>query len=249
MKGRWERERRNNYGSGQGDHGRARQKEEKRRQKNTKREVLKECVSVWFLRRHSISVVKWEIWRVVVVFLGGTFWRSLRIGLTWSLRLGLMCWCLMWLTCLFPFLLWSLSFAMGCLRYSDRELVKSHSFSFSKKSAHSWTAMQEEMKFEGWRRTMPPTPLQISYSSFEEEQVHSEVEQQIWSARDRTIVARTKQHLEESYSMKVEVGELESLLGPDDSGADFRRILEEARDEKGCAIFETFAQMVWANSW
>ena len=50
---------------------------------------------------------------------------------------------------------------------------------------------------------------------------------------------RTKQHLEESKSLKVEVEELESLLGPDDSDMDFRRILEEARDKKGCAIFET----------
>ena len=39
--------------------------------------------------------------------------------------------------------------------------------------------------------------------------------------------------------MKVEVEDLEDLLGPDDTDADFRRIAEEARDEKGCAIFET----------
>ena len=42
-------------------------------------------------------------------------------------------------------------------------------------------------------RTVPPTPLQNSCSSFEEEQWHFEVEDQIWSARDRTIIARTKQ--------------------------------------------------------
>ena len=39
--------------------------------------------------------------------------------------------------------------------------------------------------------------------------------------------------------MKVEVEE--SLLGPEDSEADFRRILEEARNKKGRAIFETFS--------
>ena len=39
----------------------------------------------------------------------------------------------------------------------------------------------------------------------------------------------------------MEIEELESLLGPDDTEVDFRRILEEARDEKGCAIFETFS--------
>ena len=41
-----------------------------------------------------------------------------------------------------------------------------------------------------------------------------------------------------SSTWKIE--ELESLLGPEDSEVDFRRFLEEARDEKGCAIFETF---------
>ena len=65
------------------------------------------------------------------------------------------------------------------------------------------------------------------------------MEDQIWSARDRTVIATTKQYLEESESFKkVEVEELESLLGPDDSDVDFRRILEEATDENGCAIFE-----------
>ena len=88
---------------------------------------------------------------------------------------------------------------------------------------------------------MPPTPLQNSYSSFEAEQGHFKVEDQIWSARDRTVIARTKQYSEESKCVKVEVKELESLLGPGDSAVDFRRFLEEARDDKGCAIFETFS--------
>ena len=46
---------------------------------------------------------------------------------------------------------------------------------------------------------------------------------------------------ERSESLKAEVEELESPLGPDDSDVDFRRILEEARDEQGCAICETFS--------
>ena len=58
------------------------------------------------------------------------------------------------------------------------------------------------------------------------------MEDQTWSARDRTVIARTKQYLEENKSLKVEVEELESLLGPDDSDVDFRRILQEARDDK-----------------
>ena len=37
----------------------------------------------------------------------------------------------------------------------------------------------------------------------------------------------------------MEVEELEDLLGPDDIHVDVRRILEEARDEKGFATFET----------
>ena len=94
------------------------------------------------------------------------------------------------------------------------------------------------------RRTMPPAPLQNSYSSFEEEQGNFEVEEQTWSARDRTIIAKTNQYLEERKSSKVEIEELESLLGPDDKDVDVRRILEEARDEKGCAIFRPSAQMV-----
>ena len=85
------------------------------------------------------------------------------------------------------------------------------------------------------------TPLQNSNDAFGEEQGRFEVEDQMWSARERTIVARTKQYLEESHSVKVEVEELEDLLGPDDVDVDFRRILEEARDEKGCAIFTTLS--------
>ena len=67
------------------------------------------------------------------------------------------------------------------------------------------------------------------------------MEDQTWSARDRTVIAKNETVLEESESLKVEVEELESLLGPDDTDVDFRRILEEAGDEKGCAIFETFS--------
>ena len=41
--------------------------------------------------------------------------------------------------------------------------------------------------------------------------------------RERTIIAKTKQYLEESKSLKVAIEELESLLGPDDTDVDFRR--------------------------
>ena len=54
------------------------------------------------------------------------------------------------------------------------------------------------------------------------------------------VVARTKRYLEGSQKMKVEIEELESLLSPG-VDVDFRRIIEEAMDNKGCAIFETFS--------
>ena len=80
--------------------------------------------------------------------------------------------------------------------------------------------------------------LQNSNNTFEEEQGLLGVEDQVLSAKERTIVARTKQHLERSYSVKVEVEELD-LLRSDDVDVDFRRILQEARDERGCEILET----------
>ena len=51
----------------------------------------------------------------------------------------------------------------------------------------------------------------------------------MWSARDRTVIARTKQYSERSHSVKVEVEELEDLLGLDDVVVDFRRILKESK--------------------
>ena len=76
------------------------------------------------------------------------------------------------------------------------------------------TVTQEEVRYESSqvkapplsrRRMMPPTPLQSSYSSFEEEQEDSEVEDQMWSARYRAVIARTKRYLEVSQNMKVEI--------------------------------------------
>ena len=91
------------------------------------------------------------------------------------------------------------------------------------------------------RRMTPPTPMQNSYTSFERELGSYEEEGRGWNARERTIITRTKQYLERSYSVKVGVEELEGLLGPEDVDVDFRRILKEARDEKGRKIFETFS--------
>ena len=133
---------------------------------------------------------------------------------------------------------------------TDWEDVVPQSFSFSKKRAHCCTSTQEEMRYEGSegkalpmtrRRMTPPAPLQNSYASFEGEQESYEVEGRRWTARERTIIARTKHYLEESYSVKVDVEELEDLLGAEDVGVDLRRIMKEARDDRGHKIFETFS--------
>ena len=47
------------------------------------------------------------------------------------------------------------------------------------------------------RRTMP---LQSSHLSFEERQWQIEVGDQIWNARDRMVIARTKQYLEKKVT-------------------------------------------------
>ena len=47
----------------------------------------------------------------------------------------------------------------------------------------------------------PPTPLQSSRSSYEERRWQIEVEDKIQNARDRTVIAKTKQYLEESRSV------------------------------------------------
>ena len=51
------------------------------RQKRSKRGLFKEDVRVVFQRKPFKFLVKGEIWRVVVIFLGKTLWRSLRTGL------------------------------------------------------------------------------------------------------------------------------------------------------------------------
>ena len=125
-------------------------------------------------------------------------------------------------------------FASCC---SDWEDVVPQSFSFSKKRAHCCTRTQEDEVDSpqikvlplSRRRMRPPTPMQSSYSSFEEEQERFVVEVQMWSARDRTVIARTKQYLERTHSVKVEVEEMEDLLDVDDVDVDFRRILKESK--------------------
>ena len=53
--------------------------------------MLKEGVSVWFLRRPVTSLVMVKISTVVMVFLDGTFWRSLMTCLNVNLCLARLC--------------------------------------------------------------------------------------------------------------------------------------------------------------
>ena len=48
-----------------------------------------------------------------------------------------------------------------------------------------------------------------------------------------------EQYLNQSDSMRVEIEELESLLGPEDSEVDLRQILRYARRNKGGRIFRS----------
>ena len=54
------------------------------------------------------------------------------------------------------------------------------------------------------RRMTPPTPVQNSNTSFEREQGSYEEEGRGWNARERTIIARTKQFLEKKLQCEGE---------------------------------------------
>ena len=111
------------------------------------------------------------------------------------------------------------------------------------------------------RKIMPPTPQQSSYSSIETKQWQTEVEDQEigrnekefegqhrWNVRDRTVIARMEQYLNESDCMKLENEELELLLGPADSGVNLRDILRYASRRSG-RIFEIFSSKGHLDPW
>ena len=161
--------------------------EEKERKKRTKRGLLKEDVKVLFLLRffsqgrdlESCGDLYWadilekpeglsdresEAWVIVLVVLDVT-------------------------DVLVLLLLWSLSSVMVSLVARIGILWnRSPSFflSFFKKRAQEMWYEEPQVKAPplSRRRMMPLAPLQNSYSSFEEEQGHFEVEDQMWSARD-----------------------------------------------------------------
>ena len=70
-----------------------------------------------------------------------------------------------------------------------------------------------------------------------------------WTTRDRVVIARMEQYLDRSDCMKVEVDELELLLGPEDSEVDSRYILSYARRKKGAGSPKFSGRRVRVSSW
>ena len=75
------------------------------------------------------------------------------------------------------------------------------------------------------RKIMPPTPQRSSCSSIDTVQGQTEVEdqqsgsqekeiegQRRWNARDRTVIVKMEQYVNEGDCVKLEIGELELLL-------------------------------------
>ena len=120
----------------------------------------------------------------------------------------------------------------------DWEFVEPLSFFFLQTACTLWCRYAG--RGEVLRLTSESTPVQNSYTSFVRDHGRYEEEGRGWNARERTIIARTKQFLERSFSVKVQVEAPEALLGPEDVDVDLRRILKEVRDERGRHIFETF---------
>ena len=121
---------------------------------------------------------------------------------------------------------------------------------FSRQRAQCCTDTQEEMRYEGSpvkapplsrRRMTPPTPLQNSYTSFVRD--HGRIRSGMAEDGFREKEQSSRGHnsfWKEATVWKVTVDALEDLLGPEDVDVDFRRILKEARDERGRKIFEIF---------
>ena len=155
---------------------------------------------------------------------------------------------------------------------SDCEVVEPHTLSLSRKWEAFSAGSQEDMNLDGApvkapsafrRRIMSPTPQQRPLPPLEGMPRQMEVEDQEcgaceqecegehgWTARDRTMIAKMEQYLNESDNMKVEIEELELLLGPEDSEVDSRYMLMNARRKKrdaGC--FKSSGRRVRVISW
>ena len=191
-------------------------------QKRTRRWVLNEGMSVWFLRRSLTSFVKVKTWTVVVVFLERTFWRNLMTCLMVILRLErLRLWCLLCLMCVFPLLLWC-RVCCWCLFGSWL------GFWWVQEASVRWDGFsgnQEIWRITGKasqlirRRMMLSPQQQSSNSSYEEWQTEMEVQGSSWSARVRMVLAAVEDYLNK---------QLEPLMSPEDTEVNLRYILMNA---------------------
>ena len=125
---------------------------------------------------------------------------------------------------------------------AEWDFVEPQSFSFSKKRKFACVEGQEDMNYEGTpvkappcpkRRMTTPLPRQRSFSSMEEGS--------LWSAQERTAIARIEQYVNNSNVSKLEIAEVEeNSLGPEYSDVDVKHIVRNATME-GRNIFEVFS--------
>ena len=67
-----------------------------------------------------------------------------------------------------------------------------------------------------------------------------EVQGSSWSAHERTIIARMENYLNKNGCLKLDIEELELLMGPEDSDVNLRCMLRNA-SRRGSKIFEIFS--------
>ena len=127
--------------------------------------------------------------------------------------------------CLFPLRLWSPSYVCDGTLVALIWILWNRSPFLSPKSVHVVVQIRRKRGSpvkappHSRRRMTPPTPVHLLC----EDQGRYEEEGRGWNARERTIIARSKQLLERSYSVKVRVEELEGFLVPEDVDVDFRQ--------------------------
>ena len=136
---------------------------------------------------------------------------------------------------------------MGFSCRSGWECVEPQSFSFSTKRAHCCTITQDEMRYESTqvkapplsrRRMRPPTPLQNSNSSFEEEQ------EQERSLQERNSTWKEEEEVSRWKLKNWEICWVQMTLMwiSDESW-------KKQETEKGARYLRPSAQMVRVNSW
>ena len=135
---------------------------------------------------------------------------------------------------------------------SGWEFVEPQSFLFSKKASSLLcgesrtyelsTDASKKTPLASRRRMMPALAAASLYPSIEATRWLAVVEDQGigWNARDRTVIAKLEKYLNESDCLKLEIEELELLLGPEDSEVHLRHILRNG-SRRGGRIFEIFS--------